>query len=67
LETEVGLFAMKREAVFRALEPFIKADIEVDIVQLSPEVLYNFLVFDQLGDLPDARGIRSRESTRSHW
>ena len=54
LETEIGLFAMKREAVFRALEPFLRPDIEVDIVQLTPEVLYNFLVFDQLGELPSA-------------
>ena len=52
LETEIGLFAMKRDAVFRALEPFVKADIEVDVVQLTPLVLYNFLVFDQLGELP---------------
>lgn len=52
LETEVGLFAMKRDAVFRALDPFLKADIEVDIVQLTPEVIYNYLCFDQLGDLP---------------
>jgi type IV pilus assembly protein PilM len=52
LETEVGLFAMKRDAVFRALAPFVKADIEVDIVQLTPLVLYNFLLFDQLGELP---------------
>jgi type IV pilus assembly protein PilM len=54
LETEVGLFAMKRDAVFRALDPFLKADIEVDIVQLTPLVLYNFLFFDQLGPLPSA-------------
>jgi type IV pilus assembly protein PilM len=54
LETEVGLFAMKRDAVFRVLEPFRKAGIEVDIVQLTPEVLYNFLRFDQLGVLPSA-------------
>jgi type IV pilus assembly protein PilM len=52
LETEVGLFAMKRDAVLRALDPFIKSDIEVDIVQLTPLVLYNFLSFDLLGDLP---------------
>lgn len=52
LETEIGLFAMKRDAVLRALDPFIKADIEVDIVQLTPLVLYNFLLFDQLGSLP---------------
>ena len=52
LETEIGLFAMKRDAVFRALDPFLKLDIDVDIVQLTPLVLYNFLVFDQMGDLP---------------
>jgi type IV pilus assembly protein PilM len=48
LETEVGLFAMKRDAVARALEPFQKANIEVDIVQLAPLSLYNFLLFDQM-------------------
>ncbi len=52
LETEIGLFAMKRDAVFRALEPFVKAGIEVDIVQLAPLALYNFVVFDMLQDLP---------------
>ncbi len=52
LETEIGLFAMKRDAVFRALNPFVKAGIEVDIVQLSPLALYNYVVFDMLRDLP---------------
>ena len=52
LETEIGLFAMKRDAVFRALDPFLKLDIEVDIVQLTPLVLYNFLLFDQMDELP---------------
>jgi type IV pilus assembly protein PilM len=52
LETEIGLFAMKRDAVFRALDPFVKAGIEVDIVQLAPLALYNFAVFDMLQDLP---------------
>jgi len=54
LETEVGLFAMKRDAVARALEPFQMAGIEVDIVQLTPLALYNFILFDQLGELPPA-------------
>jgi type IV pilus assembly protein PilM len=54
LETEIGLFAMKRDAVFRALEPFQLAGIEVDIVQLTPLALYNFVLFDQLHDLPSA-------------
>jgi type IV pilus assembly protein PilM len=52
LETEIGLFAMRRDQVFRALEPFTKAGIEVDFVQLTPLALYNFLVFDQFNDLP---------------
>jgi len=52
LETEVGLFAMKREQVFRYLKPFTEAGIEVDIIQLSPLTIYNFVIFDQMRDLP---------------
>jgi len=54
LETEVGLFAMKRDQVERALTPFDDAGIEVDIVQLTPLTIYNFTVFDQMQDLPPA-------------
>ncbi len=54
LETEVGLFAMKRDQVDRALKPFEDAGIEVDIVQLTPLTIYNFTVFDQMVDLPPA-------------
>jgi type IV pilus assembly protein PilM len=52
LETEIGLFAMKRDQVFRALEPFREAGIEVDVIQLTPLALYNYMAFDQLQDLP---------------
>jgi type IV pilus assembly protein PilM len=52
LETEVGLFAMKREQLARALRPFQDAGIEVDVVQLTPLALYNFVVFDRMQDLP---------------
>lgn len=52
LETEVGLFAMKRDQVYRALEPLTAAGIEVDVIQLTPLALYNYLLFDQLDDLP---------------
>jgi type IV pilus assembly protein PilM len=52
METEVGLFAMKRDQVFRALKPFNEAEIEVDIVQLTPLALYNFVAFDQMENLP---------------
>jgi type IV pilus assembly protein PilM len=52
LETEVGLFAMKRDQVNRALRPFTDAGIEVEIVQLTPVALYNFATFDQMPDIP---------------
>ncbi len=42
IDAEVGLFAMKRDGVFRALKPFNDAGISVDIVQLSPLAIYNF-------------------------
>ncbi len=54
LETEVGLFAMKRDQVFRALKPFEEAGIEVDVVQLTPLTIYNYTTFDQMHDLPPA-------------
>ena len=52
LETEVGLFAMKRDQVFESLQPFEDAGIDVDIIQLTPLALYNYIVFDQMRDLP---------------
>ncbi len=45
---EVGLFAMKRDQINRAILPFTVAGIEVDIVQMSPIALYNFIAFDQM-------------------
>jgi type IV pilus assembly protein PilM len=45
---EVGLFAMKRDQINRAILPLTVAGIEVDIVQMSPIALYNFISFDQL-------------------
>ena len=45
---EVGLFAMKRDQINRAILPLAVAGIEVDIVQMSPLALYNFITFDQL-------------------
>lgn len=52
LDCEVGIFAMKRDQVDKALKPFVDAKIEVDIVQLTPLALFNWVVFDQLRDLP---------------
>jgi len=54
LETEVGLFAMKREQVFRALRPFRDAGIELDYVQLTPISIYNAVTYGVLKDMPTA-------------
>jgi type IV pilus assembly protein PilM len=48
LETEVGLFAMKRDQVARALKPLNDAGIDIDIIQLAPLSIYNFICFDRL-------------------
>jgi type IV pilus assembly protein PilM len=49
---EVGLFAMKRDQINRAIQPLKAAGIEVDIVQMSPIALFNYLSFDD----PPAEG-----------
>ncbi|MHC5537723.1 type IV pilus assembly protein PilM, partial [Singulisphaera rosea] len=49
---EVGLFAMKRDQINRAILPFRVVGIEVDIVQMGPIALYNFITFDQLKEGP---------------
>lgn len=51
LETEVGLFAMKRDQVSRALKPLEDAGLEIDIIQLAPLAIFNFVAFDQIGPL----------------
>jgi type IV pilus assembly protein PilM len=48
MEAEVGLFAMKREQVFRAIAPYEKAAIDLDAVQLAPLCIYNAVAHDML-------------------
>jgi type IV pilus assembly protein PilM len=50
LESEVALFAMKREAVYRAIKPFQSSGVEPDIIQLSPVAIYNMIAFDKFSD-----------------
>ena len=52
VDAEVGLFAMKRDAVIRALRPFDEADVEVDIIQLSPLSIFNVVCKDILDEMP---------------
>lgn len=49
LGAEVGLFAMKRDQVAESLRPFDEAKVEVELVQIAPLALYNFICYDQFG------------------
>lgn len=49
LEAEVGLFAMKRDLVYQAMEPLTAHKAEIDLVQVAPLALYNYLSYDVLG------------------
>ena len=64
LETEVGLFAMKRDQVARRLKPLEDVGIEIDIIQLAPLAIYNFVCFDQLGNWRTISGTTRR---RRRW
>lgn len=48
LESEIGLFAMKREQVFKSIAPFDAAGIPLDVIQLAPLSIYSAVVYDQL-------------------
>lgn len=54
LDPEVGLFAMKRDQVHRAIKPLTDAGIEVDYIQLAPLAIYNFACFDRMNNMEDA-------------
>jgi type IV pilus assembly protein PilM len=48
LETEIGLFAMKRDLIYRFMNPFRETGVEVDVVQMRPLAVYNFAAYDQI-------------------
>ncbi len=45
---EVGLFAMKHDQIARAILPLTVAGIEVDVVQMAPIALFNYITYDQI-------------------
>lgn len=49
METEIGLFAIKRDMVNRAMQQFNDVNVEVHVIQMAPLALCNFLAFDLLG------------------
>jgi type IV pilus assembly protein PilM len=53
LETEIGLFAMKRDMVTRAIAQFKDVNVEVHLVQMAPLALCNFIAYDLLNKSTD--------------
>src|SRR5438552_12390784 len=56
VETEIGLFAMKREMVNRALQQFKEVNVEVHVIQMAPLALSNFIVYHPLGQSHTGHG-----------
>lgn len=50
LDNEVGIFAMKREHVARAIKPFLDHKLEPSVVQLSPLTVFNAVSQEKLKD-----------------
>src|SRR5262245_19866495 len=48
MDTEVGLFAMKRDMINRFLHHFQAVNVEVHIVQMAPLALCNYVAYDLL-------------------
>lgn len=65
LESEIGLFAMKREQVAKALKPFQEAEIEVDYIQLAPISIYNFFGHDMAKPLAEGETYDSEKPPAS--
>jgi type IV pilus assembly protein PilM len=55
IDAEVGLFAMKKDKVFQALAPYTENKLEIQLIQIAPLGVYNFVCFEELGlKSPDA-------------
>lgn len=52
LEVEIGLFAVKRDQIFKMVTMSDSLGIPIDTIQLTPLVLYNYLMHDEMGELP---------------
>lgn len=59
LDTEIGLFAMKREQVAKAMTPYNTASIECDIIQLAPIAIYNYIAHDVAKELKEGEEYNS--------
>mgnify|MGYP006275716091 CR=1 FL=1 len=56
IDTEIGLFAMKRDIIGRELAYFKDVGVEIHQVQMNSMALCNYAVYDQLGLVPPKPG-----------
>jgi type IV pilus assembly protein PilM len=61
METEIGLFAMKRDMVNRYMQHFKDVGVEVHTVQMAPLSLCNFVSYDLLQKGADGSGLAPAE------
>ncbi|TWT57548.1 Competence protein A [Thalassoglobus neptunius] len=61
LDAEVGLFAMKRDQVYQHMRPFTNNKVELDLIQIAPLALYNFVSVDEMGIRSDTEGDAGEE------
>lgn len=63
IDAEVGLFAMKKEQVRHHLKPFLDRKVEVEVVQIAPLGLHNFLCYDRLGVRINGENVEQEDYT----
>jgi type IV pilus assembly protein PilM len=61
MDTEIGLFAMKRDMINRFLHHFQSVDVEVHIVQMAPLALCNYVAYDLLKKSADGSTVGEEE------
>src|SRR5258707_2666461 len=62
METEIGLFAMKRDMIGRYLQHFNDVGVDVQVVQMAPLALSNYVAYDLLGKGKRVEGEPSRKT-----
>lgn len=62
METEIGLFAMKKDMVYRAIQQFKDVSVEVHVIQMAPLALCNYVAYDLLDKTGATAGEGGEES-----
>jgi type IV pilus assembly protein PilM len=62
MDTEIGLFAMKRDMINRFLHHFQAVNVEVHIVQMAPLALCNYVAYDLLKKAADGSSVDGAET-----